>query len=386
MTTEEFEKIVREWIATAKHPKTSRPYTEMVYQPMLELLAYLRANGFKTYIVSGGGVEFMRPWTEKVYGIPPEQVIGSTIKTKFEMRDGKPVLVRCRKSIFIDDGDGKPVAIQKFIGRRPILAFGNSDGDQQMLEWTAAGAGARFMGLVHHTDAAREFATTARRRSAARHGARRSARQVDGRQHEGRLEDDFSEVGFGPCHCTRSTSEARSARRRRRRTPRRSPIARCPSTGCPRPVCRPTSPTRSFTTSCCSTATRAMNLATFCQTWVEPEVHELMDECVDKNMIDKDEYPQTAEIEIRCVHMLADLWHSPDAASTIGCSTTGSSEAAMLGGLALKWRWRERRQAAGKPADRPNLVCGAGADLLAQVRALLRRRAARDARWRATAC
>ncbi len=140
MTTEEFEKIVREWIETAKHPKTGRPYTEMVYLPMLELLAYLREHGFKTYIVSGGGAEFMRPWTEKVYGVPPEQVIGSTIKTKFEKRGGKPVLVRLPEVFFIDDGDGKPVAIQNFVGRRPLLAFGNSDGDLQMLEWTAAGA------------------------------------------------------------------------------------------------------------------------------------------------------------------------------------------------------------------------------------------------------
>jgi hypothetical protein len=158
MTTEEFEITVREWIAAAKHPKTLRPYIEMAYLPMVELLAHLRGHGFKTYIVSGGGVEFMRPWTEKVYGVPPEQVIGSSINTKFDKRAGKPVLVRLPEVFFIDDGAGKPVAIQKFIGRRPILAFGNSDGDLQMLEWTAAGAGARFMGLVHHTDAAREWA------------------------------------------------------------------------------------------------------------------------------------------------------------------------------------------------------------------------------------
>ncbi len=158
MTTAEFETIVRDWIATAKHPKTGRLYTEMVYQPMLELLAYLRANGFKTFIVSGGGIEFMRPWTEKVYGIPPEQVIGSSIKTKFEMRDGKPVLVRLPEVNFIDDKAGKPVGINQQIGRRPIAAFGNSDGDLQMLQWTAAGTGPRFMGLVHHTDAAREWA------------------------------------------------------------------------------------------------------------------------------------------------------------------------------------------------------------------------------------
>lgn len=158
MTSDEFTQIVKDWIATAKHPVTKRPYTEMVYQPMLEVLAYLRANGFKTFIVSGGGIEFMRPWSEKVYGIPPEQVIGSSIKTKFEMRDGKPVLVRLPELNFIDDKAGKPVGIQQHIGRRPILAFGNSDGDLQMLQWTAAGSGARFMGLVHHTDAEREWA------------------------------------------------------------------------------------------------------------------------------------------------------------------------------------------------------------------------------------
>jgi phosphoserine phosphatase len=158
MTTEEFAKTVQDWVATAKHPKTGRHYTEMVYQPMLELLAYLRDNGFKTYIVSGGGIEFMRPWTEKVYGIPPEQVIGSSIKTKFELRDGKPVLVRLPKINFIDDKEGKPVGINQHIGRRPIAAFGNSDGDLQMLQWTAAGSGPRFCLYVHHTDAEREWA------------------------------------------------------------------------------------------------------------------------------------------------------------------------------------------------------------------------------------
>lgn len=157
MTTEEFEKIVRNWLASAKHPKTGRRYNEMIYQPMVELLRYLRANGFKTYIVSGGGVEFMRPWVEKAYGIPPEQVVGSTIKTKFEMRDGKPVIIRLAEIDFIDDKEGKPVAINKFIGRRPVFAFGNSDGDHEMLLWTAAGRGARFMGIVHHTDAEREW-------------------------------------------------------------------------------------------------------------------------------------------------------------------------------------------------------------------------------------
>ncbi len=158
MTTDEFDAIVKDWLATAKHPKYKRPYTECVYQPMLELLAYLRANGFKTYIVSGGGIEFMRQWTEKTYGIPPEQVVGSTIKTKFEMRDGKPVLVRLPEIDFIDDTVGKPVGINKFIGRRPIAAFGNSDGDRQMLEWTQAGGGARLMMLLHHDDAEREYA------------------------------------------------------------------------------------------------------------------------------------------------------------------------------------------------------------------------------------
>jgi phosphoserine phosphatase len=158
MTPEEYDQIVKDWIATARHPTTKRPFTDMVFQPMLELLAYLRANGFKTFIVSGGGIEFMRPWAEKVYGIPPEQVIGSSIKTKYEMRDGKPVLLRLAELNFVDDGEGKPVGIQQHIGRRPIAAFGNSDGDLQMLQWTAAGAGPRFCLYVHHTDAKREWA------------------------------------------------------------------------------------------------------------------------------------------------------------------------------------------------------------------------------------
>jgi hypothetical protein len=158
MTTGEFEKIVKDWLTTARHPRFNRPFTDLIYQPMLELLAYLRENGFKTYIVSGGGVDFMRPWAEKVYGIPPEQVVGSSIKLKFDIRDGKPVLMRLPEIDFVDDGPGKPVGIQKFIGRRPIAAFGNSDGDLQMLQWTAAGKGPRFMLLVHHTDAEREWA------------------------------------------------------------------------------------------------------------------------------------------------------------------------------------------------------------------------------------
>jgi len=158
MTTDEFAQIMKEWLGTSQHPRFKRPYTECVYQPMLELLALFRKSGFKTYIVFGGGVESMRPWAERVYGIPPEQVIGSTIKTRFEMQNGVPVLVRLPELDFVDDKEGKPVAIQRIIGRRPIAAFGNSDGDLQMLQWTAAGAGARLMLIVHHTDADREYA------------------------------------------------------------------------------------------------------------------------------------------------------------------------------------------------------------------------------------
>ncbi len=158
MTVEEFNQISKYWLALSKHPKFKRPYTELVYQPMLELLSYLRANGFKTYIVSGGGVEFMRPWTEKVYGIPPEQVIGSSVKNKYELINGKPVLMRLPEINFVDDNEGKPVGIQQFIGRRPIAAFGNSDGDLQMLQWTAATNAPHFALLVHHTDAEREYA------------------------------------------------------------------------------------------------------------------------------------------------------------------------------------------------------------------------------------
>jgi hypothetical protein len=157
-TTAEFEQIVQQWIATAKHPRTGRLYSEMVYQPMLEALTYLRANGFKTYIVSGGGVEFMRPWVERVYGIPPEQVVGSRIKMKYEVRDGVPVLARLADVDLIDDKAGKPVGIQQVIGRRPIIAFGNSDGDFEMLEWTTSAPGARLGVIIHHTDAEREWA------------------------------------------------------------------------------------------------------------------------------------------------------------------------------------------------------------------------------------
>jgi phosphoglycolate phosphatase-like HAD superfamily hydrolase len=158
MTTVEFEQIVKDWIATAKHPTTGKRFLDMTYQPMLEVLAYLRANGFKNFIVSGGGIEFMRPWAEAAYGIPPEQVIGSSVKTKFELRDGRPVIVRLPELNFNDDKGGKPVGINQHIGRRPIAAFGNSDGDLQMLQYTVAGSGARFCLYVRHDDAGREYA------------------------------------------------------------------------------------------------------------------------------------------------------------------------------------------------------------------------------------
>jgi phosphoserine phosphatase len=159
MSTEEFAAAATEWIRTARHPKFGRPYTELVFQPMLELLAYLRRHGFKTYIVSGGTVEFMRPWTERVYGIPPEQVVGTTFVTTLATGPhGRPLLMRQPEIDFVDDGPGKPVAINRVIGRRPIAAFGNSDGDLEMLQWTTAGAGARFGLVVHHTDAEREWA------------------------------------------------------------------------------------------------------------------------------------------------------------------------------------------------------------------------------------
>jgi phosphoglycolate phosphatase-like HAD superfamily hydrolase len=158
MTSAQFEKTVSDWLAQAHDKKFNHLYTELIYQPMLELLAYLRSNGFKTFIVSGGEVGFMRPWTENAYGIPPDQVVGSTMKTQLEIQDGTPVIMRLPQISFVDDGPGKPVGIDTFIGQRPIAAFGNSDGDQQMLEWTGAGPGARFMLLVHHTDAEREYA------------------------------------------------------------------------------------------------------------------------------------------------------------------------------------------------------------------------------------
>lgn len=158
MTADEFEQIVTEWISTAKHPKTGRLYKEMIYQPMLELLTYLRANGFKTFIVSGGGIEFMRPWTEATYGIPPEQVVGSSVKSRYEVRDGKPVIVRLPEIDFVDDKEGKPVGIHSHIGRRPILAAGNSDGDWQMLQYTTIDHSPTFGLIVHHTDGEREWA------------------------------------------------------------------------------------------------------------------------------------------------------------------------------------------------------------------------------------
>jgi hypothetical protein len=158
MSSDEFDAIVRDWVKTAKHPKSGKHYTEMVYQPMVELLKYLRDNGFRTYIVSGGGIDFMRPWTEEIYGIPPEQVVGSSGKIAFEMLDGKGVIMRIPEVNFIDDKAGKPVGIHAHIGRRPIAAFGNSDGDLAMLQWTTAEKGARLALLVHHTDAEREWA------------------------------------------------------------------------------------------------------------------------------------------------------------------------------------------------------------------------------------
>lgn len=158
LTSDEFRRVVRDWLATARHPTTGRAYTEMVYQPMLSLLDYLRANEFKTYIVSGGGVEFMRAWAEDIYGIPPEQIIGSTLESAFTLRDGVPMVIQQPKIAFINDRGGKPEAIERRIGQRPIMAFGNSDGDLEMLQWTSAGAGPRFGLIVHHTDNAREVA------------------------------------------------------------------------------------------------------------------------------------------------------------------------------------------------------------------------------------
>jgi len=181
MTVSKFSSIATDWLATARHPRFKRPYTELVYQPMLELMAYLRANGFKTFIVSGGGVEFMRPWTDKVYGVPPEQVVGSSIKTKFVMRDGIPTLFRLPAVNFIDDKAGKPVGINESIGRRPIAAFGNSDGDLEMLQWTTMTDGIRLGMLIHHTDPDANTPTTGSRISAASTWRSISRQQIIGR-------------------------------------------------------------------------------------------------------------------------------------------------------------------------------------------------------------
>ena len=199
MTTADFNKTVKEWLATAKHPRFKVLYTDLVYQPMIELLDYLRANGFKTFIVSGGGVEFMRAFADKTYGIPPEQVIGSSGVTEYQMWDASPVLIKMPKVLFVDDGPGKPEGIDHFIGRRPIFAFGNSNGDKEMLEWTAAGDGLRFMGLVYHTDAEREYAYGPGGRAPRLQG-RHILASADGRghwqglghrQYQERLEDDL---------------------------------------------------------------------------------------------------------------------------------------------------------------------------------------------------
>jgi hypothetical protein len=158
MSTDAFAETATAWLDEARHPRFERPYTGLVYQPMLELLEYLRANGFSTYIVSGGGIAFLRPWTEEVYGIPPEQVVGSQIELEYSVEGDAPAILRKPEIAFIDDKAGKPVGIQRHIGRRPILAFGNSDGDYQMLQWTTAGEGKRLGLLLHHDDAAREYA------------------------------------------------------------------------------------------------------------------------------------------------------------------------------------------------------------------------------------
>jgi phosphoserine phosphatase len=176
LTTDEFAAVVKDWLATARHPKFKRPYNELTYAPMVELLAYLRANGFQTWIVSGGGVEFVRAFAESAYGIPPQQVVGSSLALKYESRDGKPVIVQQPKVAFIDDKAGKPVGIQRAIGKRPIAAFGNSDGDFEMLEWTTSAPGARLGLIVHHDDVQREFA-------------------YDRKSHIGKLERGLDEAG-----------------------------------------------------------------------------------------------------------------------------------------------------------------------------------------------
>jgi hypothetical protein len=158
MSTEAFLEIAREWLAKAKHPRFERPYTALIYQPMLEVLAYLRDSGFRTYIVTGGGQEFVRVISDQVYGVPVEQVVGSSIVTRYEEQDGEPVLMREPEVFFVDDKAGKAIGINLFIGRRPLAAFGNSGGDREMLEWTGAGDGRRLRMLVLHDDAEREYA------------------------------------------------------------------------------------------------------------------------------------------------------------------------------------------------------------------------------------
>jgi hypothetical protein len=206
MTTDEFSKIVPDWFATARDTRFRRSYTELVYQPMLELLSYLRANGFKTFIVSGSGVEFMRPWTEKVYGVPPEQVVGSSIKTKFQMRDGVPTLFRLPEVDFVDDKTGKPIAINEAIGRRPIAAFGNSDGDLEMLQWTTISAGALWGDRSSHGRRARIcLRPTVAFRTARRRFGRRCRQQMDGDRYEKGLESDLSvrdALNYRIEHCT----------------------------------------------------------------------------------------------------------------------------------------------------------------------------------------
>ena len=195
MTTDEFAEIVRAWIATAKHPRTGRLYTQMVYQPMLELLTYLRGHGFKTFIVSAGGVEFMRVWADQVYGVPTDQVVGTTFKTSYELWGTTPVIVRQPKVDFVDDGPGKPIGINKFIGKRPVMAFGNADGDFQMLQWTTAGSGARLDCWSTHTDGVREYDYdhAVRGRAPGQGAGGGTALRLDRGEHEGRLGEDLSQ-------------------------------------------------------------------------------------------------------------------------------------------------------------------------------------------------
>ena len=238
MSTDEFGRIVEDWIATARHPDSGRLFTEMVYQPMLELLAYLCANGFRNYIVTGGGIEFVRQWGERVYGVTPEQVIGSSIKTRFELRDGKPVLMRLPHLNFNNDKAGKPVTIHQHIGRAPLAAFGNSVGDQQMLEYTLGGDGARFGLLVLHDDAAREYAYgPVLGMATPQLGAftpalyeQAKTRRLDRRQHEERLEAGLS-VRARPGHRDQHPAGARRHDASACRSQQRPAAARCSREG-----------------------------------------------------------------------------------------------------------------------------------------------------------